>query len=90
MVGGPHIIGTISSAFKNVNKKGHDIKKARYENNELIKLVAGVTRLELAAFPSCLTGRSNQPFDVFFTFPGFNLLFSVYCTGSVRVFFVIN
>ena len=25
--------------------------------------MAGVTRLELATFPSCLTGRSNQQFD---------------------------
>ena len=31
-------------------------------------LLAGVTRLELAAFPSCLTGRSNQPFYVIAVF----------------------
>ena len=41
----------------------HDIKKARYRNNELIKLMAGVTRLELAA--SGLTGRELL-FTVFY------------------------
>jgi len=52
--------------------------------------VAGVTRLELATFPSCRTGRSNQPFDEFFAFSCFYLLFTEYSTGSIRVFFVIN
>ena len=49
-------------------------------------ILAGATRLELATFPSGLTGRSNQGIYKLFTFSLLNLLLSCHCPRSVRVF----
>ena len=52
--------------FNDINEIAHN-KKACHMNRQAAVLVAGVTRLELVVFPSRLTGRSKQEFNVIFT-----------------------
>jgi len=56
-------------------------------NGQAAVLMAGVTRLELATFPSRLTGRSNQSFNIFFAFSRFDLVFTNSYTGSIGIIF---
>jgi len=44
----------------------------------------------MPTFPSLLTGRSNQRFNEMFALAIFNILFPLYSTGSVSVFFMID
>ena len=46
-------------------------------------IMAGVTRLELATFPSCLTGRSNQ---VFYVITAFAILDSILTLNRITSF----
>jgi len=43
-----------------------------------------------ATFPSLLTGRSNQMFDIVFLLSTLNLVFSFYSVRSIGVFFFID
>jgi hypothetical protein len=61
-----HVIASVLEAFYDINKVTHN-KKACLIKGQAAVLMAGVTRLELATFPSRLTGRSNQEFNVIFT-----------------------
>ena len=60
------VIGAVLEAFDDVNEITHN-KKACLTKGQAAVFMAGVTRLELATFPSRLTGRSNQEFNVRFT-----------------------
>jgi len=82
-------MGSVFETFNDINKITHN-KKACLVNGQAVVFVAGVTRLELAIFPSRLTGRSNQFLNVRFAFSRFDLLFPLCCTGSVRVFLSIH
>jgi len=52
--------------------------------------MAGATGLETMTFPSGLTGRSNQMFDIVFLLSTLNLVFSFYSARSIGVFLMIN
>ena len=58
-----YVIGPVFKALDDVNMIRHNLKSLS-GNGQALTLVAGVTRLELATFPSSLTGRSNQSFNI--------------------------